>query len=516
MSEPLRILFVEDSPHDVELEEAELRKGGLTFTSRRVQTRADLERALKEFSPDLIISDYAMPGMDGLKALQISRGLCPEVPFIFVSGTIGEERAIESLKDGATDYVVKDRLGSLASKVSRAIREVKERAEHRRLEQQLRQAQKMEAVGRLAGGIAHDFNNLLTVINGYSQLISARLPAGDSTRADAEEIQKAGDRAAALTRQLLAFSRKQIMAPVVLNLNRIVSEMEKMLRRLIGEDIELVTSLDPGLGNVKADSGQIEQVIMNLAVNARDAMIHGGKLTLETANVTLDEGFARDHAGAHIGPHAMLGVSDTGVGMDQETQSHLFEPFFTTKEQGKGTGLGLSTVYGIVKQTGGSIWAYSEPGQGTTFKIYLPRVDDPADSSKPTKRREQLPRGTETILLVEDAEGVRNLIRQVLTQNGYTLLAAEDGEQAFKLVEQHAGPIHLLLTDIVLPRMGGPEIAHRLRALRPGIGVLFTSGYTDRGVVENGVLESGIAFLQKPFAADELRRRVREVLGPPP
>jgi signal transduction histidine kinase len=515
MVEPLRILFVEDSRHDAELEELELRKGGLAFTSQRVQTREDLERALKEFSPDLIISDYAIPGMDGLKALQIVKGLSPEVPFIFVSGTIGEERAIESLKNGATDYVVKDHLGSLVSKVQRAMKEVEERAEHRRLEQQLRQAQKMEAVGRLAGGVAHDFNNLLTVINGYSQLISSRLPAGDSIRTDAEEILRAGIRAASLTRQLLAFSRKQILAPVVLNLNRIVSEVEKMLHRLIGEDIELITSLAPGLGNVKADPGQIEQVIMNLAVNARDAMSNGGKLTLETANVSLDEGYVRHHAGAQTGPHVMLGVSDTGIGMDQETQSHLFEPFFTTKEPGKGTGLGLSTVYGIVKQSSGSIWAYSEPGQGATFKIYLPRVDVPADSSKPTQRRVGLQRGTETILLVEDSEGVRKLMHHILTRNGYTLLAAENGEQAFQMMEQHAGSIHLLLTDIVLPGIGGPEIAHRMRALRPGIRVLFTSGYTDRGVVENGVLESGVAFLQKPFAADELCRKVREVLETP-
>ena len=515
MVEPMRILFVEDSQHDAELEEQELRRGGVVFVTRRVETRQDLERALSEFRPGLVISDYSLPDMDGLKVLQIVRRIAPEVPFIFVSGTIGEERAIESLKNGATDYVVKDHLGSLASKVHRALREVEERAEHRRLEEQLRQAQKMEAVGRLAGGIAHDFNNLLTVINGYSHMISSRLPTGDALRADAEEILRAGEQAASLTRQLLAFSRKQILAPVVLNLNRIVSELEKMLHRLIGEDVELVTSLDPGLGNVKADPGQIEQVIMNLAVNARDAMPNGGKLTLETANVSLDEGFARHHSGAQSGPHVMLGVSDTGVGMDQETQSHLFEPFFTTKEQGKGTGLGLSTVCGIVKQSGGTIWAYSEPGQGAAFKIYLPRVDVPADASKPATRRRDLPKGTETILIVEDAEGVRNLMQLILTRNGYTLLVAENGEQAFQRVEQHPGPIHLLLTDIVLPRMGGPEIAHRMRALRPGIRVLFTSGYTDRGVVENGVLESGIAFLQKPFAVDELCRKIREVLDSP-
>ncbi len=512
MDRPMRILFVEDSLQDAELEENELRRGGVTFTSQRVQTRADLELALKEFAPDLVISDYSLPKMDGLKALDIVRTIAPEVPFIFVSGTIGEERAIESLKNGATDYVVKGHLESLVSKVRRAIREVEERAEHRRLEQQLRQAQKMEAVGRLAGGVAHDFNNLLTVINGYSQMILNRVPAGDATRSDAEEILMAGERAASLTRQLLAFSRKQIVAPAVVNLNRIVSGIEKMLDRLMGEDIEIVTSLDGGLGNVKADPGQVEQVIMNLAVNARDAMPNGGRLLIETMNASLDEDYVKVHPGARAGPHVMLAVSDTGIGMDRETQSHLFEPFFTTKEQGKGTGLGLSTVYGIVKQSNGSIWVYSEPGQGATFKVYLPRVDVPEDASRPTKRRLGPAGGTETILLIEDSESVRKLVHQILITQGYTLLVAAEGGQAFQVIEQYAGTIHLILTDVVLPGMGGPAIAHRARFLRPGIKVLFTSGFTDRGIVEDGVLEPGVAFLQKPFTTHELARKVREVL----
>ncbi len=515
MTEPLKILFVEDSREDAELEEHELRKGGLAFVSRRVDTRKDLERALTDFIPDLVISDYSLPDLDGLMVLDIVRSAAPEVPFIFVSGTIGEERAIESLKRGATDYVVKDRLGSLVSKVGRALREARERAGHCRLEQQLRQAQKMEAVGRLAGGVAHDFNNLLTVINGYAEMIIARAAVGSPDRADAEEILQAGERAAALSRQLLAFSRKQILAPRVLSLNAVVSGIERMLRRLMGEDIEIVTALDGGLVNVRADPGQIEQVLMNLAVNARDAMPNGGRLLLETANVVLDEEFRRSHPGAATGPHAMLGVSDTGTGMDAETQAHLFEPFFTTKEPGKGSGLGLSTVYGIVKQSGGSIRVYSEPGKGAVFKVYLPRVDAPASAPGPAARPPGPLRGTETILLVEDADGIRKLMYEILREQGYALLLAADGNEAFRLVEQHPETIHLLLTDVVLPGMGGPAIAHRARALRPAIRVLFTSGYTDRGVVENGAIEPGPNFLQKPFTAEELGRKVREVLDAP-
>jgi len=516
MSQSLRILFVEDSDFDVDLEATELRRAGLTFTSERVESRAALLAALRERRPDLIISDYSLPDMDGLKALQIAREFAPDIPFIFVSGTIGEERAIESLKRGATDYVVKDRLGSLISKVQRAMKEVEERIAHRRLEEQLRQSQKMEAVGRLAGGIAHDFNNLITVINGYSQLILDRVKAGDPTRPDAEEILRAGERAAALTRQLLAFSRKQILAPTVLNLNRSVLEMERMLRRLIGEDIELVASLEPQLASVMADPGQIEQVILNLAVNARDAMPHGGKLTLETANATLDEGFVALHPGAQPGPCVVLSVTDTGVGMDAEVLSHLFEPFFTTKEKGKGTGLGLSTIYGIVKQSNGTIWVSSEPGRGATFTVYLPRFDTGARGSAAAGGPAAVRPGTEVVLLVEDSEDVRRFMEQFLARSGYSVLQAGSGDEALRRAEAHAGPIHLLLTDIVLPVMGGREIAHQVRAQRPGIKVLYTSGYTDRSGVENGILESGVAFLQKPFTAEELLRKIRETLDTAP
>ena len=375
MRSDLRIVFVEDSPWDAELEERELRKGGLQFDSMRVWTREDCVRALKQFKPDLIISDYSLPEMDGLAALKIASEICPNVPFIFVSGTIGEERAIESLKRGATDYVAKNQLKGLMTKVHRALKEAEEREEKRWLEEQLRQAQKMESIGKLAGGIAHDFNNLLTAIIGYSELVLNQTRNDDPLRQHIEEIKKAGERAASLTRQLLAYSRKQVLQPRVLDLNAVIAELDKMLRRLIGADIELVTRLAPELGRVKIDPSQIGQIVINLAVNARDAMPQGGKLTIETTNAQLDEAYARKNVAVTPGQYVMLSVSDTGCGMDAQTQSRVFEPFFTTKEIGKGTGLGLSMVYGIVKQSGGDIWVYSEIGRGTVFKIYLPRAE---------------------------------------------------------------------------------------------------------------------------------------------
>src|SRR5437867_2520272 len=382
MRSDLRIVFVEDSPQDAELEERELRKGGLQFDSMRVWTREDCVRALKQFKPDLIISDYSLPEMDGLTALKIASEICPNVPFIFVSGTIGEERAIESLKRGATDYVAKNQLKGLMTKVHRALKEAEEREEKRWLEEQLREAQKMESIGTLAGGIAHEFNNLLTPIIGYSELVLNQTRNDDPLRQHIEEIKKAGERAASLTRQLLAYSRKQVLQPRVLDLNAVIAELDKMLRRLIGGNIELVTRLAPELGRVRIDPGQIEQIVINLAVNARDSMPKGGKLTIETTNAELDEAYPRKRVAVTPGQYVMLSVGDTGCGMDAQTQSHLFEPFFTTKELGKGTGLGLSMVYGIVKQSGGDIWVYSEIGRGTVFKIYLPRAKRHLESLK--------------------------------------------------------------------------------------------------------------------------------------
>ncbi len=388
-------------------------------------------------------------------------------------------------------------------------------SERKQLEEQFRQAQKMEAVGRLAGGVAHDFNNLLTVITSYSDILLEDLASQDPRREDVEEIRKAAVSAAGLTRQLLAFSRQQVLQPRVLDVNAVLANAEKLLKRLLGEDIELVTTLTAQLGAVKADPGQLEQVIMNLAVNARDAMPDGGKLTIETANAEMDEAYVRTHPVAKPGHYVMLAVSDTGIGMDEQTKSRIFEPFFTTKEAGKGTGLGLATVYGIVKQSGGFIWVYSEPSHGTTFKIYLPRVEETVEGlTSPAAPGESL-RGAETVLLAEDAAAVRTVARQVLERLGYTVLEAPNGEAALHVARKHHGPIDLLLTDVVMPELSGRQLADQLKALRPGLKVLYASGYTDDAVVRHGVLEPGIAYLQKPFTPEGLARKVREVLNSP-
>ena len=388
--------------------------------------------------------------------------------------------------------------------------------ERRTLEQQLRQSQKMEAVGRLAGGIAHDFNNLLMVISGYSEFLLDRLGPDPELRAPAQEIANAAGRASSLTRQLLAFSRKQMLAPKILDLNGVVTENLKMLTRMIGEDIDLVMIPAADLGAVRADAGQIEQVIMNLAVNARDAMPAGGKLTIETSNVSLDEDYARYHAPLKPGNYVMLAISDTGAGMDAETQSRIFEPFFTTKGP-KGTGLGLSTVYGIVKQSGGYIWVYSEPGKGTTFKIYLPRVADMVESTAPVVAESVAAEpGTETILLVEDEANLRYLARQFLEKQGYRVLEAADGAVAMQIVVAHEGVIHLLLTDVIMPGMNGRELAQRISEIRPNTKVLYMSGYTENVIGRNGTLDAGIRLLQKPFTLRDLKSKVREVLDSTP
>ncbi len=383
------------------------------------------------------------------------------------------------------------------------------------IEEQFHQAQKMEAVGRLAGGVAHDFNNLLTVIRGYSDLLLGRLPTADPIRRDMEEVKKAADRAASLTRQLLAFSRRQVLQPRILDLNAEVAKMGAMLQRMIGEDIDLLTVLSPGLGSVKADPGQIEQILMNLAVNARDAMPNGGRLTIETTDVVLDAEYARRHVAVNPGRYVVLAVSDTGCGMDAATQTRIFEPFFTTKERGKGTGLGLSTVYGIVKQSGGNIWVYSERGRGTVFKIYLPRVEGPAEAIDPGMAQETVSTGSETILLVEDNPMLRTLAKEILCTHGYTVLEAAQGEEACRISEHHTGTIHLMLSDVVMPGMKGRELAERLKSARPTIKVLLMSGYSDTFVLHQREIDPGTAFLQKPFSPQSLAQKVREVLSSP-
>jgi len=770
MDKELRILILEDVPSDAKLMKLELRRAGIAFSSKRVDTQKAFLKALKDFLPDIILGDYILLSFDGLAALAIIQEECPDVPFIFVSDTIGEDFAIETLKRGATDYILKNRMSRLAPAVHRALEEIKERAERKQaeaalwesedryrdlvensqdlicthdlqgqflsvnpavakllgydrstilkmnvrdilapdvrdqfssyldtirrdgiakgsmlvqtatgerrlleynntlrtegvaspivrsinhdvtepkqveqalreseekyrilvetspdaitlfdlnlniimvngpaltlygcerseeiigksvldflvpeqlararedieklletgsigtveytflkkdgtffpvelkaslildkkkkpgailcvsrditerkrveqekaaLEEQFRQSQKMEAIGRLAGGISHDFNNLLTIIKGYSQLFRIEIKENDPLRRNIEQITKATDRASGLIRQLLAFSRRQIFEMRVLDLNTVLRELEKMLRRVIGEDIELVTLFADDLGRVKTDLGQIEQVVMNLAVNAKDAMPNGGRLTIETANVDLDDAYAHSHIDVTPGRYVMLSVSDNGVGMDPEVKERVFEPFFTTKEKDKGTGLGLSTVYGIVKQSEGNIWVYSEPGKGTTFKIYLPRVEEAFEEIDEKVVNEELLHGSETILVVEDEEEVRQLAADILGKQGYKVLQAHDEGDALSICEQNRGPIPLMLTDVVMPKINGRALYERLAPLHPEMKVLYMSGYTGNAIVHHGVLEPGINYIQKPFSMEGLVREVRQVL----
>lgn len=646
MSKPLCVLIIEDAEDDVLLLVRSLRQAGFEPIYEVAENARSMRAALEKQSWDVIISDYALPQFSGPAALKLLQEIGLDLPFIIVSGTIGEETAVAAMKAGAHDYLMKSNLARLGPVVERELQEARGRRARKRaeaalgeseerfrqvissisdwiyvtkvtesgeqislyfsphvetltgypyenfitdwnfwpsvvihpddrataaeqaarlaggqnseveyrlirvdgeiiwvrdsakvesdgtrakiiygvvsnitgrkqLEEQFHQTQKIEAIGRLAGGVAHDFNNILTVITGYSNLLLNRHPHDhDPERKDIEQIRKAAERATSLTRQLLAFSRKQVLQPRVLNLNTIVANLEAMLQRLIGEDIELVTILKEGLGQIKADPGQMEQVIMNLVVNARDAMPYGGRLIIETTQIELDEIYARQHLGAKPGPYVMLAISDTGHGMDAKTRSHIFEPFFTTKEPGKGTGLGLAIVHGIINQSDGHIWVYSELNHGTTFKIYLPRVEvslPPDNQPHPILATSW--QGSETILLVEDEESVRELAQRILVAEGYRVLEASNGEEALRVSEEYAGSIHLLLTDIVMPGgMSGRQLAAYLLALRPQIKILYMSGYTDDAIVRHGVLDAGIAFLQKPFTLNILMQKVRGVL----
>jgi two-component system cell cycle sensor histidine kinase/response regulator CckA len=625
---PLRVLCVEDSPDDAALIESELRRAGQEVVFECVEDAASMRAALDRAVWDVVLSDWSLPQFCALDALALLREKHLDLPFIVISGTVSEEVAVEAMRTGAQDYLLKGRLTRLIPAIDRELRSRKEKEAsdresaatydalfndspiamwcvdretlafsevnesairlygysrreflsmtledieplqgsagnargtdddiHKRwsgahthigkngssiavrmttvpvrfraakeclcviedvtqkqtLEAQLRQAQKMEAVGRLAGGVAHDFNNMLSVILSYADLLLADLAPSSPMRTDVAEMRTAGMRAAELTRQLLMFSRKQVIEPKVVDLNELLSGTSTMLKRIIGEDIDLVMLAKATPGRVRVDAGSIEQVVMNLVVNARDAMPNGGKLTIETRNVALDESYVRLHAGVSAGPYVMLAVSDTGGGMDRATQARIFEPFFTTKRVGKGTGLGLATVFGIVEQSGGTVWVYSEVGLGTTFKVYLPLVEDLVE---PTSNRVDLVSApaTETILLVEDEVQVRAVARGILTRLGYEVLDAADPNEALRLCAAHAGEIHLLLSDVVMPLMSGPLLAERVRALRPDIEILYMSGYTEDSIVRHGVLEAHVAFIQKPITPQALAKKVSEVL----
>ncbi|MEO7931744.1 MAG: response regulator [Chthoniobacterales bacterium] len=645
MKSPLNILHLEDDPQDAALVQAALEAGGIVCATTCVENRVDFLATLKRGGIDLILSDFSLPAFDGLSALEIVRAQWPDIPLIFVSGTLGEERAIDSLKSGATDYVLKERLSRLAPAVRRAMRETDERAkrcqveseleaseqsfanafeyapigmalaspdgqflkvnrslcetvgyseaellsrtfqdithaedleadmEHMRqllegktrfyqmekrylhrdgravtillsvslvrnplgeplyfisqiqditankqLEAQFVEAQKMEVIGQLAGGVAHDFNNILAVIMGYGNLMMLELAPDGFPRKCAEEIQQAAERAVALTRQLLVFSRKQTVQPVVLDLNRVIEDLDKMLRRLIDENIELTILPVPEIGHIKADAGQVGQVLMNLVVNARDAMPNGGKLKIAASNVTLGEDKARNQPGMEPGDYVLLTVSDTGTGMTDEVKERLFEAFFTTKPKGQGTGLGLATCQTIVKQSNGFIAVESRLGQGTIFRVYFPVVEQPLTISAEQLMEGPLPRGTETLLLVEDEPSVRHLAASVLEAQGYTVLRANNGQDGLHMAREHKGePISLVVTDVIMPRMGGKVMAEWLQATYPDIKILFTSGYTDDAIAKHGVLETGVHFLPKPYTTSILIQRVREMLdGPVP
>lgn len=511
----VRLLHVEDNPSDVELVRQNLRRGGIDVDVSVVESTSQCEAMMEREKFDLVISDYNLPQGNGLEVLAAVRRRSATIPFILVSGSLGEETAIEALKQGATDYILKDRLSRIAVAVRRSLEDARNRERSRQLEAQLVQAQKMEAIGRLAGGVAHDFNNMLTVINGYSELLLAQTPPEDPRRRELEEIFSAGKRAAGLTRQLLAFSRRQILQSVTLDLNAILQGLERMLSRLIGEDIELQLRLAPGLHRVNADPGQIEQVLMNLVLNARDAMPQGGKIMLETLNIDLDEAGVAARPELRPGPHALLLVSDTGTGMTPDVKAHLFEPFFTTKEHGKGTGLGLSTVLGIIQQCSGTIEVASELGWGTTFRIYLPRASRAIEPSAMPPPATGQTRGKETILVAEDMDTVRRLTQAVLEGAGYTVLLAKDGSEALRLAEGRSGKIDLLLTDLVMKSMTGAELAWLIRRSHPETRIVLMSGHTERGLPELERDPHGTAFLQKPFTVDGLRRLVREVLDRP-
>lgn len=516
MKSSIHILHLEDRRKDAQLVQSTLEAEGIQCAITWVKSRDDFVAALEHGDIDLILSDFALPHFDGMSALKIARAGWPAIPFVLVSGTMGEERAIESLQSGATDYVLKDRLVRLTPAVRRAMQESENRAERGRLEVQFIEAQKMEVIGQLASGVAHDFNNIIAIIICYSDLIRDKLGPDNVVESDLEAIGMAAQRAAGLTRQLLLFSRKQEVQPIVLDLSEVVGGVEKMLRRLIDEHIELTFALGQETGRVKGDPGYVGQLLMNLVVNARDAMPNGGQITIATNNVLIDETCAGTHPGINPGEYVMLSVSDTGTGMSKDVQARLFEAFFTTKPKGKGTGLGLTTCRNIVQQSGGHLIVASEVGKGTTFKAYFPQVDLPLDAAAIPIQKEPLPHGTETVLVVEDEPTLRNMARRVLEAQGYEVLTAANGQEGLRVVREHKrSSVRLVITDVIMPQMGGKVMAEWMQTADPDLKILFTSGYTDDAITKHGALESGVEFLPKPYGPATLARKVREMLDAP-
>jgi signal transduction histidine kinase len=505
---PLRVIYVGET--GAAAAAAELRRGGFDPVFEPVFTAQQLIKALSN-SWDVAISDLCVAGFGAIEALSIIQERGVDLPLIAITGRIKDADVLSLLKAGAADHLTRGNLMRLNAAVERELRAARLRHERNRLEEQFRQSQKMEAVGRLAGGVAHDFNNLLTVITGYSDLLLAKRDLQDGQRTALEQIRRSAERGGALTNQLLAFSRRQPLQPRTIHLNELVLQIEKLLRRLIGEDIELVTVPAAARDVAEADPGRLEQVIMNLAVNARDAMPDGGKLTIETGTVQLTESFPARQLGVKPGNYVTISIVDTGVGMDEQTLSHLFEPFFTTKNPGRGTGLGLATAYGIIRQSGGAIGFSSELGLGTTARIYLPMSDKNVLSDPTAAGPEQLD-GSETVLLVEDEARVRKLIVDILVEHGYRVLEATRGAEAVRLCRTHKASIDLAVVDVVMPEMSGPEVVKKLISLKPDMRVLFISGYTDEALVHHGILRSGAAFLQKPFLPGALVGKIREVL----
>ena len=513
MKTSLNILHLEDDPNDAALVQSTLKEGGIACLTTRVQNRADFMEALGRGDVDLVLSDYSLPSFDGISAMKIVHQEQPDLPVILVSGTLGEEQAVESLKSGAIDYVLKEGLVRLVPAVRRAMQDVEERTERRKLQAQFIEAQKMEVVGQLAGGVAHDFNNVLAVIMGYSELIVHDLPPDDPIQKYIEEIRLAAERACGLTRQLLVFSRKQPIEAVVLDLNEVVEGMTKMLERLVDDHIEMSFIYGPDIGQIRADSGYIWQVLMNLVVNARDAMPDGGKLVVETSHVVLGEDSGEKYSDMIPGDYVTLSVSDTGTGLTDEVRTRMFEAFFTTKVSGKGTGLGLATCRTIVQQCGGHIHVESQFGRGTAFRVFLPQTAGAVRIVAKTIPSSIVPRGTEVLLVVEDEPSLRELSKGGLEALGYTVLSAVNGQDGLRVAREHRGePISLVVTDVMMPRMGGKVMADWLKTKYPDLKILFVSGYADEAFAPDAVHDFGTSFLTKPYTPAKLAIKIREML----